>query len=264
MKILVPTDFSDNARNAFDFAKKLARISKASTTLLYAYHNVYDFAAHSSSIPRQIKEDARKAVEELNTDGEIKIPVDYKIVQGYIATTIASTAYREDFDLIIMGTQGASGIEKGLVGSNTAHVIKDSMVSVLAVPAHSSFDMVDKIVVSLEWLATEQRFFERLFQITRQWQLPYRSLHIKTSQEDPPKEKVIHLKEWLTKNEIDISHDTVLAQNLLEGVNQYLKDNENGIFVMFYKKKPFFEYLVHKSRIEKMAYHTHVPLLVIK
>ena len=53
MKILVPTDFSDNARNAFEFAKKLALLNKASITLLFAYHNVYDFAAQSSSIRRR-------------------------------------------------------------------------------------------------------------------------------------------------------------------------------------------------------------------
>ena len=66
MKILVPTDFSDNARNAFEFAKKLALLNKASITLLFAYHNVYDFAALSSSISVQIEEDAKKAMEELH------------------------------------------------------------------------------------------------------------------------------------------------------------------------------------------------------
>ena len=264
MKILVPTDFSDNARSAFNFAKKLALRNNASITLLFAYHNVYDFAAQSSSIAMQIEEDAKKAMEELNDDREIKISVDYRIVQGYVATTIASTAYREDFNLIVMGTQGASGIGKSLVGSNTAHVIKDSMVSVLAVPSRSSFDMVNKIVVSLEWVVTEQRFFERLFQITQQWQRPYRTLHIKSPEDEPSKEAVGKLEDFLKKSRLDIAHDTVVAKNLLEGINNYLQDNDDGLFVMFYKKKPFFEYLVHKSRIEKMAYHTHVPLLVIK
>ncbi len=263
MKILVPTDFSDNAHNAFEFAKKLAPLTNGSVTLLFAYHNVYDFAAQSSSITTQIEEEARKAMEELNNDRDTKIHVDFKIVQGYVATTIASTAYREDYDLIVMGTQGASGIEESLVGSNTAHVIKDSMVPVLAVPSHSSFETVKKIVVSLEWETSEQHFMERLLEITQQWEWPYRTLHVKSAEEEPSKEVVNQLESFLDQSVPGITHDTVAAENLMEGIKDYLQDAD-CLFAMFYKKKPFFEYLLQKSRVEKMAYHTHIPLLVVK
>lgn len=267
MKILVPTDFSDNANNAFDFAKKLARLNQGTVTLLYAYHNVYDFAMQSAAISVQIKEEAQKAMRELDTGRDPKIKVDYKIVQGYVATTIASTAYRENYNLIVMGTQGASGITKTLVGSNTAHVIKDSMVPVLAVPSQASFEMVKQIVVSLEWKVSEQQFFERLFQITQQWGWPYRTLHIKLpeeEEEEPSKEVVSQLIRFLQQSSPEITHDHVVAKNVTDGMATYLENTNGSLFVMFYKKKPFFEHLLHKSRIEKMAYHTHVPLLVIK
>lgn len=264
MKILVPTDFSDNANNAFDFAKKLARLNQDAVTLLFAYHNVYDFAAQSAAITVQIEEEAQKAMQELNTGGDTKMKVDYKIVQGYVATTIASTAYRENYNLIVMGTQGASGITKTLIGSNTAHVIKDSMVPVLAVPSHASFEMVKQILVSLEWKVSEQQFFERLFQTTQQWGWPYRTFHVKLTEEEPSKEVVGQSVRFLQKSSPEITHDHVVAKHLLEGIDTYLQDTKDSLFVMFYKKKPFFERLLHKSRIEKMAYHTHVPLLVIK
>lgn len=262
MKILVPTDFSDNAHNAFNFAKKVAQLNNSSITLLFVYHSVYDFAAQSASITVQIEEEARVAMEELNTDRKIGLRVDYKIVQGYVATTIVSTAYREDYDLIVMGTQGASGITKTLIGSNTAHVIKDSMIPVLAVPSHSSFEMVKQVVISLEWEASEQAYFERLFQITQQWKWSYRTLHIKSP--GTSKEPNRSLESFLQRNQLEIVHETVEASTLLEGISDYLEDTKESLFVMFYKKRPFFEHLLQKSHVEKMAYHTHVPLLVIK
>lgn len=261
MKILVPTDFSDNAHNAFNFAKNLAQVNNSSITLLFVYHNVYDFAAQSASITVQIEEEARVAMEELNSGPKKGLHVDYKIVQGYVATTIASTAYREDYNLIVMGTQGASGITKTLIGSNTAHVIKESMIPVLAVPSYSSFGMVKQIIVSLEREASEQAFFERLFQITQQWQRPYRTLHIK-SQASP--EETNHPLESFLQNLPEIEHDTVEAKSLMEGINNYFKETKECLFVMFYKKRPFFEHLLRKSHVEKMAYHTHIPLLVVK
>ncbi|WP_373495625.1 universal stress protein [Aquiflexum sp.] len=45
MKILVPTDFSENADNALEFSKKIAKHKNASITLLYAFYAVYDFAS---------------------------------------------------------------------------------------------------------------------------------------------------------------------------------------------------------------------------
>src|SRR5690606_15303205 len=135
MKILVPTDFSENADNALEFAKKITKINEGSSlTLVFAYFSAYDFAARSGVIVQRIEEAAHKASEEFKSGG-YKIKVEHKVIQGSVATAVTSMAFREDFDLIIMGTQGASGINKKLMGSNTVHVIKDSETAVLVVPA---------------------------------------------------------------------------------------------------------------------------------
>lgn len=264
MKILVPTDFSDNANNAFDFAKKIARLNNASITLLFAYYNVYDFAAQSASIMVQMEQTAKKAMENLDNNQNNEIQVNHKIIQGSVATAVASTAYREDYNLIIMGTQGASGIMKGLIGSNTAHVIKDSMVPVLAIPSRATYEVVKQVVVSVEWEPSERKFFERLFQITQHWEWPHRTLHVNNPENEPSNKNIDQLESFLEKSRPGMVHDTVSEESLLGGLNKYLQTSSDSLLVMFSKQKPFFEYLLHKGHIEKMAYHTHVPLLVIK
>lgn len=261
MKILVPTDFSDNAKNAFEFAKKIARLNHGNLTLLFAYYNVYDFAAQSSTILVQIEEIARQAMEELNGDQDTDYIVDHKIVQSSIATAVTSTAYREDYDLIIMGTQGAGGIRNALIGSNTAHVIKDTTVPVLVVPFQSSYERIKEIVVSVEWDQAEEKFFDLLIQITQQWNLPYRTLHIKTNETNKSNKAV--LKDFLKKIHPDMKHTTVISEDIYEGINQYLQESNDCLLVMFSKQKTFFEHLLAKGNIEKLAYHTHVPLLVL-
>lgn len=264
MKILVPTDFSDNAKNAFEFAKKIAKTSHGTITLLYAYYNIYDFAAQSSSIFVQIEEIANQAMEELSADQDGECMVDQKIVQGSIATAVTSTAYRENYDLIIMGTQGASGINKALIGSNTAHVIRDSRVPVLAVPFQATYDKIKEIVVSVEWDTTEKKFFEKLFQISQQWEWPFRTLHIKTEENDKSEHTITGLMQFLEKNYPNIQHSTAMAEDIYEGINHHLQEESDCLLVMFSKQRPFFEHLLSRGNIEKMAYHTHTPLLVLK
>ncbi|EKB50467.1 universal stress protein [Cecembia lonarensis] len=267
MKILVPTDFSDNAANALEFAKKIAHKENASITLFYAFYAVYDFAAQATEILGQIEQDAKtalkKAVEEGKAEG---LEFNYKIVQGTVASAVTSFAYREDYDLVVMGTQGASGIKKALIGSNTGHVIKESKTSVIAVPEKAKLELVTKISVGLELEKEEEKFFNSLFKLTVDLGLPYEFFHI---QKEGNFEKEIefkgleaHLKEKYPGLSLDFK--IYNHKDTEKGLKDYLNTNKDSFLVMFYKGKSFFEYLFNKSESLKMAYHTHVPLLIIK
>ncbi|WP_194778056.1 universal stress protein [Pararhodonellum marinum] len=267
MKILVPTDFSDNADKALDFALKISKINGASITLLYAYYGVYDFAAQAAVILDQLEKDANESMEKLLASPEFQgVKVDSKIIHGTVATAVTSTAYREDYDLIVMGTQGASGIKKVLIGSNTAHVIKDSQVPVLAVPTNSSYSDLREITVAVELHHEDEKFFHKMFKLTQKTALPYEILHVDT---DEGFEKSLTLKglmSYLGEKYPDekFTHLNLKADNLQKGLEKYLKDIPHCLLVMFSKQKSFFEYIFNKSASMQMAYHTHVPLLVIK
>jgi nucleotide-binding universal stress UspA family protein len=267
MKILVPTDFSDNANNALEFAKKIALKENASITLMFAFYAVYDFAAQATEIVNQIESDARKALKKFTKAGISQgIDFDYKIVQGTVASTVTSLAYREEYDLIVMGTQGASGIKKALIGSNTGHVIKESKVPVLAVPQNATWEEWTKFSIGLELDKEEEKFFNLLFKLTGHMNLPYEFFHIKTEESFEKDLGLIGLEEML-KEKFDgkeINFVVEPATDVNTGIESYLNKNKGTILVMFYKNKTFFEYLFNISTSLQMAYHTHVPLLVIK
>ena len=267
MKILVPTDFSPNAAQALAFAKQLAHKEKASITLLYAFYAVYDFASQATEIIAQIEADAKKALKKEVKHGEEEgLTIDYKLQHGTVSTTITSIAYKEDYDLIIMGTQGASGIKKALVGSNTGHAIKESMVPVLAVPGKSDFSNLEKITVCLELRKEDPKYFSTLFHLTENLGLPYEFIHF--SKEMSFEEVIefkgleVYLKSQFPNLTMNFIHKE--QSSLEEGIKHYVPDNKNMMLVMFSKQKSFFEYLFNQSSSLQMAYHTHVPLLVIK
>lgn len=267
MKILVPTDFSENASNALTFAKNIARKQGSSITLFYAFYAVYDFAAQATEIIAQIEDDAKKAMKKLVKEGiEEGLTIDYKIQHGSIATAVTSYAYQNDYDLIVMGTQGASGIKKTLMGSNTGHVIKESMVPVIAVPASASLPTEDKIAVALELKKESEDCFIKLFDLTESFNLPYDFFHVGEKLTFDQEIEFKGLEAYLKSNHSKKSFDfqIIKAQNIQKGVQIYLGDNKNTLLVMFSKQKTFFEYLFNKSDTLEMAYHTHVPLLVIK
>lgn len=267
MKILVPTDFSENANNALAFAKKIAKQKNASITLLYAFYAVYDFASQATEIIGQIEQDAKRELKKAAEKGRGEgLTFDYKIIQGTVSTAVTSIAQREDYDLIVMGTQGASGIKKALIGSNTGHVIKESSVPVLAVPSDSEWAKENKISVGLQLEKEEEKYFKKLFTLTEDLKLPYEFFHIKT--EDNFEKEIefkgleVFLKEKYPSKEMNFK--VLNAKEVNKGIEQYLYQNPGAILVMFSKNKTFFEYIFNKSTSLEMAYHTHVPLLVVK
>lgn len=266
MKILVPTDLSDNARNAFEFAKAYAGQQEASITLLYSYYAVYDFAAQAAEIIQAIEKDAKKALQKEIGESGSTMQVDYKIVQGTVSTAINATVFNGDYDLIIMGTQGASGIKKTLIGSNTATVIKESEVPVIAVPAGSSFESVKEIEVAIELTNENEVFFKRLNELTETWNLPYHVIHVETKEDFDKTLTFKGLESYLNETypDSDFRFLKIPAKDADKGLNNYLKEVSGCMLVMFSKNKTFFEFLFNRSHSVEMAYHTHVPLLVIK
>ena len=267
MKILVPTDFSDNANNALEFAKKIAEKEKATITLLYAFYAVYDFAAQATEILGQIEQEAKTELKKTVDAGKAEgLEVDYLLLQGTVASVATSLAYRENYDLIVMGTQGASGIKKALMGSNTGHVIKESKIPVLAVPQKAKWENIKKISVGLELQKEEEKYFNSLFKLTEETMFPYEFFHIKSEDSFEKEIEFKGLEAFLKEKHSGskMNFRTITGKDVGSGLRFYLKENEDAMLVMFYKGKTFFEYLFNRSESLEMAYHTHVPLLIIK
>jgi hypothetical protein len=163
-----------------------------------------------------------------------------------------------------MGTQGASGIRKFLIGSNTSHVIKDSQVPVLAVPFEASFKMVKNITVAIDLSWAEKRLFNQLFILTKNWKLSYKALQIENKDMHAHDFSTEDIGKYLQGNFPDTPF-TITTPSVDDTlIDHYLKESSGSLLVMFSNDTFFVEYLFNKSKIAKMAYHTLVPLLVIK
>jgi len=267
MKILVPTDLSENADNALEFAKQLIIQNGGEIILLFTYYAVYDFAAQATRIIGQIEKDAKKALKKaIKINNPENLAMDYRIVQGTVENAVDSTAKALDIDLIIMGTQGASGLKKVMLGSNTADVIRQVRIPVLAVPAGSTYERVKEIIVAVELKKEDPKTLHQVMDLTAQWRLPYEIVHIKKEEKYDTEVDFNGLQQYIANNFplAEVSYMTYQADSIDKGLEIYLNDHPQALLVMFSKTRSFFEQLFESSRSVEMAYHTHVPLLVVK
>lgn len=169
--IVVPFDFSNNARTALEIALQLARTTASPLLVIHVVHeSPYQLAAATSEadmnrLIRLRESEQTAALQQEVTDGQHRLSL--KLHQGQvrakaiyhplIVEKIIAYAQEEDASLIVMGTHGATGIKKVLFGSNTAHMISRSPIPVLAIPSGYTWKPVEKMVYAsdLENLTAE-------------------------------------------------------------------------------------------------------------
>lgn len=133
-KILVPVDFSRQARNAVEYALILARHFGADVQLLHVWRETIvpatwgQAAVLDEFAQTRAAKDMRGYLEELEGSG---ILVLGRLEPGDPVETIVRVAAEDDCDLIIMGTHGRTGLSHFLHGSLAEKVVRHASCPVV-------------------------------------------------------------------------------------------------------------------------------------
>src|SRR5690349_24227314 len=116
-KILVPCDFSFTSTQAYLVALQLARRTNAEVHVLkaidlpFSYEGSYAAGHYSAdkSLLRVLEDDARKSFEELKKKSGSMDKLHFSTLQGAVTDVIRTYIENEEIDLVVMGTNGATG-----------------------------------------------------------------------------------------------------------------------------------------------------------
>ncbi len=184
--ILVPTDFSEQARFALDFAKELAIREGAQITLLHSldtsrvFSPLYMDPSLTVHMLKDLETQAREKLRELQEKQGNKVHIEAVTKSCALIDAIEAVSEERHVDLIVMGTQGASGLKEFLVGSNTERVLRTANAPVFTIPAPFSVRDVKKIVVPVDYTKVSERFMIELHSLQQIFDASLEFLWIKT------------------------------------------------------------------------------------
>jgi nucleotide-binding universal stress UspA family protein len=172
-KILVPCDFSFTSTQAYNVALQLARRTNAEVHVLkaidlpFSYESSYAAGHYSydKTLFKKLEEDAVKSFEELKkTWGSVE-KLHFIALQGPVTDIIRTYIENEGINLVVMGTNGATGAKEYLVGSNTEKIVRFSPSPVLAVRQAFELSTITDIVVPTDANLIYPGFIEGLQEI---------------------------------------------------------------------------------------------------
>ena len=273
MKILIPTDFSKLSKVAVLYAANMAKRLGAEIILL---HIVYIAASPRAQVAMKEKQIldamADNATQKfVQLSNEIKkevgsvVKVTPQIEKGHpVENVVGNFARHNDIDLIIMGTKGASGIKKVLMGSNAAAVISNSDIPVITVPEHSRSEPIKHIIYATDLQSMENEI-KALIPIAQLFESTVHILHVISPNSKKKIDTAQIKKDIISKYKYPhISVQVSISEDITQGIDEYIVQTKADMLAMFTHKLTFFEKLFDTSVTRKMAFHTSIPLLAIK
>jgi nucleotide-binding universal stress UspA family protein len=139
MKYLVPYDFTPTTKIALDHAFELSKFEESEIEALHIIKNESERAKAESLFTNLINE----------LDSENKDKLKTKVRVGDIFKDISKEAEAGDFQLLVMGTHGAKGIQK-LFGSHAIKVITSSSTPFIITQKRGPREGIKRIVLPVD------------------------------------------------------------------------------------------------------------------
>jgi nucleotide-binding universal stress UspA family protein len=269
--ILLPTDFSNNARVAADFTVNLLCGLPMSLNLYHFYGLHHSSGAMLISIDDLLQKDANasmnKEVKRVNDYCEGNVTVKSKNLNGKLTDFISEIVTHNKIDLIAMGTNGSSGFHKDLFGSNTTYILSTVKAPVLVIPENSKISKLTrpKIAFASDFRDfSSKKEFKSFMALMNQ---KYGSCESEVVYVSETNEPISSESKYFCSDLLGDSISqfvNIEERNIHQGLMHYLDISKPDILIMIHRKNSFIERLLKTSLSTKMALNSGTPLLIFK
>jgi len=272
--ILLLTDFSNNAQNAINYAMEFFKGGTYDFFLLNV-HKVSNYttgdlmtSTASTSIYDSIIKDPKVALNNMikdldalynNEDYSFETICDY----DSFVSAVNQTIKLKNIDLIVMGSNGATGAKEVIFGSNTINVIRNVNCPVLVIPQDYKYKALNSIVFATN---ADEKFSRKPLKPLMHIVSKFNSeLNILTLEKDEiinfSKEKKVKMDEFF----IGVNHSFYSIENVPTdiAIDSFVQIKQVDLTATIINKESFFKRLVSGSTTDEITYNSRIPLLIM-
>lgn len=264
-KILFPTDFSEAAKNGFNYALSFAKEINATVDVISIYS--INYTAIEGAPPKYIqdlidseKQKVEKGLKDFVASGELAFSGATRAIYGvFIPEEIISLVKNEQYDLIVMGTKGERNQLEKLIGSITTRTMMNAPCPVLAIPESAKYKDIQTITYATDFKSKDKIAVEQLRQFSKITESKLTFTHVQSEPLIGDFNETITLDHYPFE---ETDFHIINNSSIMIGLNEFIEQNGIDMLALFIPKRRLWEQLFHSSFSKKYAFHTHVPLLV--
>lgn len=275
-RILIPTDFSKNALNAIRYALDLY----AKLNCEFYFLNVFYLDSYTTNTII-LPEPGSEAYDSRENESRNEFVKLLDILQlhhdnpkhkyhtistfNFLSEAMKQIIDKKDIDLVVMGTQGATGSKGVIFGSNTVKAMeKITACPVLAIPENIRFSPLKEIVFPTDYKTSYKRKeMNYLIEIAKMQDAPIRVLHIQKEKKfSAAQEDNKQLLEDILRV-VDYSFHSLSNTNLAQGITTFVESRDSDMLAFINRKHFFFGSVFSKPLVKEIGYDAITPILAL-
>ncbi len=276
-KIVLTTDFSENAWNAIFTALKIYADVDCHFYLLHAYEpstlNLLGIKSQQrlGVIYDSLSKHSEQELEEMFKYFEI----NHKNPKHKFTTVSKSETLEEavkdivsqnDVDVLMMGTQGATGAKEVFLGSNTVKVLKTiKNIPVFAIPGGFNFQKLHTIIFATDFTKSfNKNELNQIIELAILWKAQIEIAHvaIEFNLNDTQNTNKAILKERFAGLDYQFKN-LPFAINISHSIDAYVGNKNSCILSIIRHQHTFWEKIIGEPVIKKIAFHSNIPVLFL-
>lgn len=274
--VVIPTDFSDNARHAIDYALQLYKCERTKFYFLHAYADeVYGpFKKNDKGSLETRKKDVKCATNDKLTEllegiraetGNPKHTYEALSFCESLVDAVNDFVNQSNADLVIMGTRGQTADKKISFGSHTVQVFKYVQCPVLAIPEGYLYQKPRKILFPTDFMMPyKRRELKLLNSIASEFKSEVHCLYISDFEAMSHRQldNQLFIKETLS--DAYLFFDQTPVRNKAEAIRDTISEGGFNFLVMVNSRHSFLEDMLYRSTVDELGLHIEVPFLVMQ
>lgn len=266
---IVPTDFSQNAQHASNYAVQLAKQLNARIILMHAYEppvaiSEYEISTiHFDTMKEHILKRLQERKEALRQEYGSDVPIETTAFGNDLIGNIKKLYENPEAKLTIIGLTGA-GMANFFLGSNTLNIVNNVGRIVLTVPPYVKFRPIRKVVFACDMVnvatVVPANRIKRIMSLVKAELLV---LNIqKPKHHSPETEAEKETLEQMLEG-ISFSFHSLKGRNVIAGIKDFAKNHQADLIAIIPRKHDFLENLLRANHTKAMLFRSGIPILTL-
>jgi len=265
--ILVLTDFSEAASYAASYACVLARQLGAGNIVLY--HSYQSVVSPGGTVEytgdeKSLHDIAIEALKGLAHSLKDQVPDE--IVLRYVTDTraleeINDVAIEEGAELVVMGVTGKGRLEEMVAGSHAIRVCEASNMPVVLVPVQIPMQPVGNLVFACDLEDVAETIpRQQINNLLDTFHVPLSVVHVGKQNGETQDAKTLYA--WLEN--YHTMYYNLDNEETATAILDFAKEIPSPLLLLVARKHGFPAGLFHSSITKQLAFHSTIPLLVLR
>lgn len=275
-KILVPTDFSEQAENALRVAADIARKQGSEIYLLHMLElplQLVDGATggSKSDLPEALffmKLAHQKFEKMMNAEFLNGITVHETAEFNGAFEGIMDYAEKYGIDLIVMGSHGTSGLQELFIGSNTEKVVRNSNIPVMAIKKRHENFSIHNFIYALDFKAENHNAFRQAIAFAKANNVTLHTLYVNTPGDFRTTHQVEAVMKEFMDEEKDVLEDYTLNiyndVSIESGILHFAEMINSGLIGIGTHGRKGLAQFFNSSTSKGLVHHAKRPVITFK